>query len=131
MRKIIISWLIASSIFFLGFTDTTFWNASQWVRDEFKRDLIVENAGNKKASGKIKNVDSIFKTANSYVLYLYGIIAIGCFLYVWMMFLMALGKPEEFKKAWMAFMWVVLGLAAIPLSYVLVTIVAGVNLSKV
>ncbi len=56
---------------------------------------------------------------------LLGIVSVSVFLYIGYMLFTAQGKEEEFKKAWTALIYAVIGLAVIPLAYIAVKIVTG------
>ena len=58
---------------------------------------------------------------------LLGIITVSVFLYIGYMLFTAQGKEEDFKKAWTALVYAVIGLAVIPLAYIAVKIVTGFN----
>jgi hypothetical protein len=54
-----------------------------------------------------------------------GIVSIGMFIYTGFRLFMARGDEKEYSQAWKAFAYTVVGLAAIPLSFVLVKIALG------
>ncbi|MFB0965609.1 MAG: hypothetical protein QMC36_08250 [Patescibacteria group bacterium] len=57
-----------------------------------------------------------------------AIVTVGVFVYLGTKLVMARGNEEEFKKAWVALSYAVVGLALIPASYAIVRIVTGVNI---
>jgi membrane protein DedA with SNARE-associated domain len=59
---------------------------------------------------------------------LIGIISVGVFLYIGYTLFTAQGNEEEFKKAWKALVYAVIGLAVMPLAYIAVKIVTGFTL---
>ena len=56
---------------------------------------------------------------------LVGIVSVSVFLYIGYMLFTAQGKEEDFKNAWKALVYAVIGLAVMPLAYILVKIVTG------
>ncbi len=73
--------------------------------------------------------DNFFAVAQNYIIGLLALIAVGVFLYTGFRLLMADGKEEEHKKAWLSLIYVGVGLAIVPLAYVAVRIVLGFNFS--
>lgn len=59
---------------------------------------------------------------------LLAITAVGVFIYLGFRLFTARGNEEDFKKAWTALAYAVVGLAIVPLSYVAVKIVLGFTL---
>lgn len=57
-----------------------------------------------------------------------AIVTVGVFVVLGTKLFMARGNEEEFKKAWVALSYAVVGLALIPASYAIVRIVTGVNI---
>lgn len=57
-----------------------------------------------------------------------AVVTVGVFVYLGTKLVMARGNEEEFKKAWVALSYAVVGLALIPASYAVVRIVTGVNI---
>lgn len=54
---------------------------------------------------------------------LLGIITVSVFLYIGYELFTAKGDPETFKKAWIALVYAGVGLAVMPLAYIVVKIV--------
>ena len=54
---------------------------------------------------------------------LLGIVSVSVFLFIGYSLFTAQGKEEEFKSAWKALTYAVIGLAIIPLAYIAVKIV--------
>ncbi len=69
--------------------------------------------------------DNFLKNIQVYMLGLLGIVSVSVFLYIGFMLFTAQGKEDEFKKAWTALIYAVIGLAVIPLAYIAVKIVTG------
>lgn len=61
----------------------------------------------------------------TYMMGLLGIVSVSVFLYIGYMLFTAQGKEEEFKNAWKSLIYAVIGLAVMPLAYILVKIVTG------
>lgn len=59
---------------------------------------------------------------------LLGIVSVSVFLYIGYNLFTAQGKEEEFKKAWVALVYAIIGLAVIPLAYIAVKIFTGFSL---
>ncbi len=55
------------------------------------------------------------------------VVVVGVFLYFWFKLISAKGNPEELKKVMVGFIYVIVGLAIIPLSLVLVRLVSSIN----
>lgn len=67
-------------------------------------------------------------TAERYISGLLAIVAVGVFIYLGFKLFTAHGNEEEFKKAWTALSYAVVGLAVVPLSYVVIKVVLGFTL---
>lgn len=59
---------------------------------------------------------------------LLGIISVTVFIIIGYNLFTAHGKEEDFKNAWKALIYAVVGLAVMPLAYILVKIVTGFTL---
>ncbi|MCP4523797.1 MAG: hypothetical protein GY828_06300 [Candidatus Gracilibacteria bacterium] len=57
------------------------------------------------------------------------IAAVGVFLFVGIRLGMARGKPEEFKKAWLQFLYAIVGIFLIGFAWGAVKLVGGLNLN--
>ena len=81
----------------------------------------------------ITNVDwddwlvAIFSYMKETIFYLLMIISVWAFLFVGFKLIMAKWNPEEFKKAFLNFIYVVVGIVFVSLAYVLVSLVSGVQ----
>lgn len=82
-----------------------------------------DNSAN--ASTNVTFRDNFLKNIQVYMLGLLGIVSVSVFLYIGFMLFTAQGKEDEFKKAWTALIYAVIGLAVIPLAYIAVKIVTG------
>lgn len=69
--------------------------------------------------------DNLLKGIQTYMIGLLGIVTVSVFLYVGYTLFTAQGKEEDFKKSWKALTYAVVGLAVMPLSYIVVKIVTG------
>ncbi|MBP8016489.1 hypothetical protein KAZ01_00630 [Candidatus Gracilibacteria bacterium] len=98
-----------------------------------KQTSLIPGLGSKNGAdltiGQDNNISlmQILKSIQNYILAFVGIITIGTFIYIGARLVMAEGKQEEFNKAMKAIIYVVLGLAIIPLSYIVIKIVTGLN----
>ncbi|EKD30044.1 MAG: hypothetical protein ACD_78C00174G0003 [uncultured bacterium (gcode 4)] len=82
-----------------------------------------ENSAN--ASTNVTVKDNFLKTIERYMIGLLGIITVSVFLFIWYNLFTAKGDPEAFKKAWIALIYAGVGLAVMPLAYIVVKIVTG------
>jgi uncharacterized membrane protein YczE len=73
-------------------------------------------------------LDAVFKFAKDSISGLLMLIAIGVFLYIGIKLATARGNPEEFKKAWMQFIYAVIGIFIVSAAWAIVKLVAGINL---
>ena len=71
--------------------------------------------------------DNFLRTIQMYIIGLLGITSVSVFLFIGYSLFTAQGKEEEFKKAWKALTYAAVGLAVIPLSYIVVKIVTGLT----
>ncbi len=71
--------------------------------------------------------DNFLKTIQVYLLWAYVVVTIGSMIFIGFRLFTAKGDPEEFKKAWIALIYVVVGLTIAPLAYAVVRIVTGFN----
>ncbi|MDD2487317.1 MAG: hypothetical protein PHS92_03035 [Candidatus Gracilibacteria bacterium] len=71
--------------------------------------------------------DNFIKVIEKYIFGLVGVIAVSVFIYIAYMLFTAEGKEDEMKKAVKALTYAIVGLAIIPLSYVVIKIVTGFN----
>lgn len=69
--------------------------------------------------------DNFIRTAMNYVMWIVFIVAVGVFIYIWFELATAEWKQEKFTKwlKWLVYAWV--GLAIIPLAFILVKIATG------
>ena len=72
--------------------------------------------------------DYFLPTVEQYLIGAVFIVAIGMILYLGMKLLMAEGNSDKHKKVWSAVAHLAIGLALIPLAYVIVRILAGLNI---
>ncbi|MFA6090526.1 MAG: pilin [Candidatus Gracilibacteria bacterium] len=68
---------------------------------------------------------NFLRNIQTYIMGLLGIVTVGIFLYIGYTLFTAQGKEEDFKNAWKALIYAVIGLAVIPLGYIVVKIVTG------
>lgn len=95
------------------------------------RDAMLVEGGNASASA---NTDVTFRgnflvSAQNLLFSVVAIVTVGVFVYLGFKLVSARGNEEEFKKAWVAFTYAVVGLALIPAAYAIVRIISGFNIS--
>lgn len=96
---------------------------------DLRTDLQVDGGGNSaNASVDVNLQDNFLKTIQIYMMGLAGIVSVAVFLYIGYTLFTAQGNEEEFKKAWKALVYAVIGLAVMPLAYIAVKIVTGFTL---
>ena len=67
--------------------------------------------------------ENILPTIQVYLLAAYAVIAIGMLIYAGFKLYSASGDEAEFKKAWIAMVYIIVGLSVAPLAYIVVRIV--------
>lgn len=82
-----------------------------------------DNSANTDTNVTLK--DNFLRNIQVYIMGLLGIVSVSVFLYIGYMLFTAQGKEEDFKKAWTALVYAVIGLAVIPLAFIAVKIVTG------
>lgn len=88
--------------------------------------LFVENGSNSAESSTDVNVQNNFlRVIQVYLLATYAIVAIGALIFIGFKLFTAKGDEGEFKKAWVALTYTIVGLVIAPLAYVVVRIVSG------
>ena len=55
------------------------------------------------------------------------ILVVGAFIYVWYTFVTARGNPEEFKKAWIQTIYIVVGIALVSSAWWIVSLISGLD----
>lgn len=73
------------------------------------------------------NIIDFLRTFKNYIFWLIAFFSICLFIYNWYRLIMADGKDEEMKKVFTAFVYSVVWLAIIPLSYVVIQLVTSFN----
>jgi len=71
---------------------------------------------------------TFFVSAEYYLMGIVAMLAVGTFIWIGFNMLTADGDPEKFKQAQKALIYAVVGLALIPLAYVMVRLVITINL---
>ncbi|HRI36163.1 MAG TPA: hypothetical protein PK765_03740 [bacterium] len=102
-----------------------------WANDDLRESLLLDSSVSA-VNGDVRDTDfreNFLATGLDYAIGILAILAVGMFLYTGYMLLMADGKEEEHKKAWISFLYIGIGLAVVPLSYVAVKIVLGININ--
>lgn len=87
-------------------------------------EMLVSGGDNSaSASTSVTVKDNFLKTIERYMIGLLGIVTVSVFLFIGYNFFTAKGDPEAFKKGWIALVYAGVGLAVIPLAYIVVKIV--------
>ncbi|MDD5377194.1 MAG: pilin [Candidatus Gracilibacteria bacterium] len=89
--------------------------------------MLQVGGGDNSANGdtNVTFKDNFLRNIQIYIVGLLGIVSVSVFLYIGYMLFTAQGKEEDFKNAWKALTYAVVGLAVIPLAFIAVKIVTG------
>lgn len=89
--------------------------------------MLQVGGGDNSANGatNVTFKDNFLRNIQVYIMGLLGIVSVSVFLYIGYMLFTAQGKEEDFKNAWKALTYAVVGLAVIPLAFIVVKIVTG------
>ena len=71
---------------------------------------------------------SIFEYFRNSIFWVLALIAVWVFIYIWFKILIARGNPEEFKKAIMHFVYAIIWLVVIALSWWMVRMISSLTL---
>ena len=112
---------LTSLIYFLSIINISFANLENKIIPE--QTLVINNSKSWKSL-----LFSILEYIRDSIFWLLVLIAIAVFIYIWSKLLMARWNPEEFKKALMHFVYAIVGLVIIALSWWVVKIVSSLNL---
>lgn len=74
-----------------------------------------------------KQVDNLSSWVVESIEWLLPLVAIGVFLFVGIKLAIAKWNPEEFKKAWMQFVYAIIGIFAVSFAWVTVKLVSGLS----
>lgn len=118
-----------SLVFFLslavGFV-TTVLPTETFAAFDAKSVLFVENGNNSAEANSDVNIQNNFlRVIQVYLLAAYAIVAIGSLIFIGFKLFTARGDEGEFKKAWVALTYTIVGLVIAPLAYVVVRVVSG------
>lgn len=93
-------------------------------------DMLV-GGGDASANGStgVTFRSGFLSSAQNFLFSMVAIVAVAVFVYLGFKLVSARGNEEEFKKAWVALTYAVVGLALIPASYAIVRILTGFNIS--
>jgi hypothetical protein len=69
--------------------------------------------------------ENFIRNIQVYMMGLLGVISVSVFVYIGYTLFTAQGNEESFKKAWTSLIYAIVGLAVIPLAFILVKIVTG------
>lgn len=92
-------------------------------------DLLVSGGSSSaNASTGVNFKDNFLRTAEDFMLGLLVLVAVSVFIYIGYTLVTAQGDEKKFKDAWKSLAYAVIGLAIVPLSYVVIKIVTGFSL---
>lgn len=94
---------------------------------DLQSDLIVGADATTVADGAKVTETTFIAAAEKYLIGLVAVVAVCVFLWIGYNMLTAEGDPEKFKSAQKALTYAVMGLALIPLAYVIVRLVVSIN----
>ncbi|EKE26943.1 MAG: hypothetical protein ACD_4C00113G0004 [uncultured bacterium (gcode 4)] len=103
-------------------TDMIVWQKSNLI--EWK-DTVDTSLGVDKH--EVNFSDNFIKVIERYIFWLLWLTTVSVFIYIWYMLFTAEWKEDEFKKALKALTYAVVWLAVIPLSYIVIKIISGLN----
>ena len=72
-------------------------------------------------------LNGIFKFFRESIFNLLALITIGVFLYIWARLVVARWNPEELKKTWTSFIYAIVGIVLVSLSWAIVKLVAWLD----
>jgi len=75
-----------------------------------------------------KWIENLFDYTKNTIFELLALIVIWTFLYIWYKIIISRGNPEEFKKAWLMLVYVILWMLIIALSWVTIVFIAGLKI---
>lgn len=91
--------------------------------------LVDGGLASANSSTDVTFVGSILPSLQNLLFSVMAIVTVGVFVYLGFKLVSARGNEEEFKKAWVALAYAVVGLALIPASYAIIRIVTGFNIT--
>jgi hypothetical protein len=102
-----------------------------WASDDLRESLLLDSSVSA-ASGDVRDVtlrENFLSVGLDYIVSILAVLAVGMFVFTGYRLLMADGKEEEHKQAWISFLYIGIGLAVVPMSYAVVKIVLGLNIN--
>ncbi|MDD5212922.1 MAG: hypothetical protein PHG82_00635 [Candidatus Gracilibacteria bacterium] len=87
---------------------------------------IMGNSADIKGSGT-NSLFPVLTEVKTIIFSLLALIAVAVFIYLGFKLVSAQGKPDEFKKAMMGFVYAIIGLAIIPLAWALVKLISSLQ----
>jgi uncharacterized membrane protein YqgA involved in biofilm formation len=84
-------------------------------------------SGGTSTQGGTSLLDAILAYIRDSLFGLMALVAIGVFLWIGGRFLVARGNPEEFKKAWLQFLYAVIGIFIVAFAWAAIRLVVGLN----
>lgn len=101
-----------------------------WIFSTFastlKDDMFPESKTQITWVGKAPLEEVVFYVRD-FIFDLLYLLVIAVFIFLWAKIITSRGKPDELKKALMWFVYAIIGLAVIPLSYVAVKLISSLN----
>lgn len=95
------------------------------------KDSIIPDSGNNIVINNDKQwqnlLFSIFEYIKESIFWLLALVAITVFIFIWARLVMARWNPEEFKKALMNFVYAIVWLAIVAISWAAVKLVSSLN----
>lgn len=91
-----------------------------------QNDLLIGGGVNSaNSSTNITIQENFLKNIQRYMMGLVGIVSVGVFLYIGYTLFTAQWHEENFKNAWKALIYAIIGLAIMPLAFIAVKIITG------
>ena len=99
-------------------------NPISWVGEQ---NPVLAQAAGGAISGDESILTGLFQYVRDFIFDILWLIAVGVFLYFWFKLISAQWNPEELKKVLVWFVYAVIGLAIIPLSWTLVRLISSLE----
>ncbi len=91
--------------------------------------LVEGGLASANSSTDVTFVGNVLPSLQNLLFSIMAVVTVGVFVYLGFKLVSARGNEEEFKKAWIALTYAVVGLALIPASYAIIRIVTGFNIT--
>ncbi len=118
---------------FFYFTIFFFSNIYFWYANEIRDWLLNGTSDNSWSSdlnqdSGLDSLSSFFAWFKSEIIAVVSVVSIAIFIYIWIKFATAKWNPEEFKKAWLHFVYAIIWIFLVFMSLWIVTLVSNLNL---